>query len=192
MQVAVRSYLTSGVALVGAGAIALAPMTPLPDLSVREAGTATATVYANYTPTALASAFVDEDPAQIAHIASALVGSPIAAAATLALPTPSEVALALGQLIAGKSQAFNIGVGGITNGINAGLTGLQNITTIAGTSLQGINNALTTAVLAALGLPNPPPLPPAAAAALAARALSALALPTPSEVALARRPAHRR
>ena len=146
MQVAVRSYLTAGVALVGAGAIALMPITPLPDLADAEAGTV-ATVYANYTPTALASAFVDEDQAQIAKIASVLVGSPNAAAvlAALALPTPSELALAVGQLIVGHSQAFDIGVGGIADGINAGLTGLQNITIIAGTSVQGINDALTTA-----------------------------------------------
>lgn len=156
MQVAVRSYLTAGVALVGAGAIALMPITPLPDLADAEAGTV-ATVYANYTPTALASAFVDEDQAQIAKIASVLVGSPNAAAvlAALALPTPSELALAVGQLIVGHSQAFDIGVGGIADGINAGLTGLQNITIIAGTSVQGINDALTTAFARSPGTAQP-------------------------------------
>src|SRR6478752_8007301 len=101
MQVSVRSSLPAGVALVGAGAIALSPIAPLPADVVVKAGHA-GTVYADYTPTALATAIVDTN--------------------AVSVPTPSDLATALGLLVLGSSQALNTGINGVGTGINQGLT----------------------------------------------------------------------
>src|SRR6185295_20130541 len=58
MQLALRSPLSAGIALVGATAIALSPISaPAPDLSIK--ADSVASVYADYTPTSLATAISD-------------------------------------------------------------------------------------------------------------------------------------
>jgi hypothetical protein len=150
--------------LVGAGAIALSPIAPLPADVVVKAGHA-GTVYADYTPTALATAIVDTN--------------------AVSVPTPSDLATALGLLVLGGSQALNTGINGVGTGINQGLTALQNITSTTNTTLQGINNQLTAGFLGALEALHPTtPAPTAELKAAPLRALSAKALPAAADTSV--------
>src|SRR6187402_3570134 len=89
MQRAIRSPLTAGIALVGATAIAIAPLTPTPpSLSIK--ADQISTVFAEYTPTGLASALAD-----------------LTAGATLALAQGAQ-----GLGVTGSNALFNFGTAG--------------------------------------------------------------------------------
>ncbi|CAN5356759.1 hypothetical protein BH09ACT7_BH09ACT7_48150 [soil metagenome] len=141
MQAVVRSSFTAGVALVGAGAIALAPIAPsLPDISVKaqHGAYSLAAATSHITPNAL-----------------------LAASQEQVLPTGASVGGAIATLIGGGSAALNQSLASTNLAISQGLTGLG---TVTGTALGGVvaqNQILTATGLLALQTVSANPLDPA-------------------------------
>ncbi len=129
MEVAARSYLTAGIAAVGATALIASPIAPTPpDITVRADDLSA--VFSDYTPTALSSAL-------------------------LALPNPAAIRDAIGNLALGGLGAFNIGLAGAADVAGIGATAFSDIASSMALSGQTMNTALVAGFLAAIGFEVP-------------------------------------
>ncbi|OMC51241.1 hypothetical protein A5742_18705 [Mycolicibacterium fortuitum] len=129
MEVAARSYLTAGIAAVGATALIAAPIAPAPpDITVRADDLSA--VFSDYTPTALSSAL-------------------------LGLPSTAAIRDALGNLTLGGLGAFNIGLAGAADAAGIGATAFSDIAASMALTGQTMNTALVAGFLAAIGFEVP-------------------------------------
>ncbi|MBS1690746.1 MAG: hypothetical protein JST91_00745 [Actinobacteria bacterium] len=129
MDIAVRSYLTAGVAAVGATALIASPLAPAPpDIAVR--ADQVSVVFAEYTPTALS-------------------------AALLGLPTPVEIRDAIGNLTLGGLGAVNAALAGSAAVAEIGALAFSDTAASLALTGQTINAALVVGFLNAIGFPLP-------------------------------------
>jgi len=113
MQLAIRSSLTAGVALVGATAIALSPIAPpAPNLTIKAPDISS--VYADYTPTSLASAIQDIVTSVSVAAATGVQGvgligqEAIAGVGAIGDDAVATVANTVGALSAGAVNALSV------------------------------------------------------------------------------------
>ncbi|MGW4096567.1 hypothetical protein [Mycobacterium sp. NPDC004974] len=129
MEVAARSYLTAGIAAVGATALIASPIAPTPpDITVRADDLSA--VFSDYTPTALSSAL-------------------------LGLPSAAAIRDAIGNLTLGGLGAFNIGLAGAADVAGIGATAFSDIASSMALTGQTMNTALVAGFLAAIGFEIP-------------------------------------
>ncbi|MEV0674144.1 hypothetical protein [Mycobacterium sp. NPDC050441] len=139
MEVAARSYLTAGIAAVGATALIASPIAPMPpDITVR--ADELSSVFADYTPTALSSAL-------------------------LGLPSTAAIRDAIGNLALGGLGAFNIGLAGAADVADIGAVAFSDIASSMALTGQTMNTALVAGFLAAIGFEVPAGANASAAAA---------------------------
>ncbi|MHC9294232.1 hypothetical protein ACRCUN_17350 [Mycobacterium sp. LTG2003] len=129
MEVAARSYLTAGIAAVGATALIASPIAPTPpDITIK--ADEMSSVYADYTPTALSSAL-------------------------LGLPSTADIRDAIGNLTLGGLGAFNATLAGMADVADIGAVAFSDIASSLATTGQTINTALVAGFLAAIGFEIP-------------------------------------
>ncbi|QRY53121.1 hypothetical protein [Mycolicibacterium septicum] len=129
MEVAARSYLTAGIAAVGATALIASPIAPTPpDITVRADDLSA--VFSDYTPTALSSAL-------------------------LGLPSGAAIRDALGNLTLGGLGAFNIAAAGAADVAGIGAAAFSDIAASMAQTGQTMNTALVAGFLAAIGFEIP-------------------------------------